>query len=298
MKAKYSLEYAVSLPRFDRTVSWLCWAYNEEELIEDYLLRTDAMLRQTVRDYEIVVVDDCSTDRTNQIVSRLQQHIPEIRLIRNEKNLNVGLSSQKAIHSASKEFLFWQTIDWSYDITLLRIFLELLKSYDVVAGVRRAPVIIADNIRWLKPILAVGRLFGLKHITRRSDTVGKAIVSLINYILVRILFRMPLSDYQNVVFFPTRMIQSIQYESKSSFVNPEGLLKAYWRGASIVEVPISFIPRQKGEAKGTKFKAIRASVTDIFRLWWRWIILGQRGRITKGTIRRLQPAEWEDKTID
>ena len=273
--ARYTMEYARSLPRFDRSVSWLCWAYNEEELIEEYLLRANDLLRNTVEDYEIVVIDDCSTDRTNAMVKGLQERIPQIMLIRNEQNLNVGLSSQKAIQSATKEFLLWQTIDWAYDITLLRVFLELLKSYDIVAGVRRAPVVVADNIRWLKPVLTLGRLFGINHITRRSDTVSKALVSLINYILIRVLFRVPLSDYQNVVFYPRRLIQSITYESKSSFGNPEGLIKAYWQGARIVEVPISFIPRQKGEAKGTKPKAIFSSVSDIFRLWWRWIVLGK-----------------------
>jgi len=132
-----------------------------------------------------------------------------------------------------------------------------------------------------------------KHITRRSDTVGKAVVSLLNYILVRLLFRLPLSDYQNVTFYPTTLIQSIQYEARSSFVSPEGLLKCHWRGASIAEVPISFIPRTGGCAKGTSARAIYASVTDIFHLWWRWMLLGRRGAVSKGAINRLRPEEWE-----
>jgi glycosyltransferase involved in cell wall biosynthesis len=291
----YSMDQIKSMPRFDRSVSWLCWAYNEEALIGAYLERAQALLEETVVDYEIVVIDDCSTDQTNAIVARMQKTNPHIRLIRNVQNLDVGLSSRKAIQSAGKEYLFWQTIDWSYDITNLRIFLEMLKTYDVVAGVRRAPVRMADEIRYFKPLLAFFKLFGVKHVTRRSDTVGKAFVSLFNYILVRIFFRMPLSDYQNVVFYPTKMIQSIQYEARSSFANPEGLLKCYWRGASFAEVPISFIPRTAGEAKGTRLKAIKASVWDIFRLWWRWIILGRRGLVDKGTIRRLRPEEWEQE---
>jgi len=294
MKPKYSLEYAESLPRFDRGVSWLCWAYNEEELIEEYLIRANDMLQKTVLDYEIVVIDDCSTDRTNAIVTLLQKSIPQIRLIRNEKNLNVGLSSQKAIQSATREFLFWQTIDWAYDITLLRVFLELLKSHEIVAGVRRAPVVVANSIRWLKPFLGLMILFGVKHVTRRSDTISKAFVSLTNYILIRVMFRVPLSDYQNVVFYPSKLIQSITCESKSSFTNPECLIKAYWKGSRIAEVPISFIPRQKGEAKGTRLKAIFASITDIFCLWLRWIVLGRRGPVNKGVIRRLRTDEWEN----
>jgi len=290
---RYTLAYADSLPKFDRGVSWLCWAYNEEELIGQYLQKAETLLDQTVEDYEIVVIDDCSTDRTNAIVAEMQRRNPRIRLIRNEQNLNVGLSSRKAIQSARKEYLFWQTIDWAYDISLLRIFLELLKTYDIVAGARRAPVRVADNIRFMKPILALLKLFGVKHLTRRSDTIRKALVSLFNYILIRLLFRVPLSDYQNVVFYPTKLIQSIQYEARSSFTNPEGLIKCHWQGASIAEVPISFIPRTAGEAKGTRFKALFSSVTDIFRLWWQWIVLGRRRAVNNGDIYRLYPEEWE-----
>ena len=281
-----------SMPKFDRSVSLLCWAYNEEQLIGDYLIRADEILNTTVEDYEIVVVDDCSTDRTNKIITTLKDKIPQIKLIRNSVNLNVGLSAQKAFLTATKEYLFWQTIDWSYDISFLRIFLELLKSYDVVAGVRRAPVEVADNIAVVKPILGLLKMFGIKHITKRSDTVPKAIISVINYALIRTLFNVPLSDYQNVVFYPTRLIQSITFESKSSFSNPEALFKCFWKGCSVVEVPISFIPRKAGSAKGTRPKAIQSSVLDIFRLWFKWIILGQREMSRKGNIKRLNPDEW------
>ncbi len=254
-------------------------------------MKANEFLRQTVEDYEIVIVDDCSTDRTNEIIREAMKDIPQIRLIRNRINMNVGYSSKKAINSASKEYLFWQTIDWSYDLSLLRAFLELLKSYDVVAGVRRAPVKAADKA--MEPILGFLKLFGIKHITRRSDTLPKAIISVINYILIRSLFHVPLSDYQNVVFYPRELIQSIALEANSSFTNPEGLIKCYWRGASIIEVPISFLPRQSGDAKGTRPKSIMNSLRDIFRLWFKWIILGQRETVRKGYIKRLDPTEWE-----
>lgn len=288
---RFDTAYLKSLPKFDKSVSWLCWAYNEEELIKDYVIRAHRLLESTVKDYEIVVVDDCSSDRTNEIVRNLQKKIPRIILIRNDTNRNVGFSSQRAIHSATKEYLFWQTIDWSYDISFLRIFLELLDCYDIVLGVRRAPVHTADKRG--RPILDLLKLFDVQHITRRSDTIPKAFVSLINYIMVRSLFGVPLSDFQNVVFYPTRLIQGINFESNSSFTNPEGLIKSYWSGASIAEVPISFLPREAGEAKGTRLRAIDNSVRDIFRLWFKWIILGKRGAIKKGTIKRLNPDEWE-----
>jgi len=277
--------------KFDRSVSLLCWAYNEEDSIQEFLEKATQLMDASIEDYEIILIDDGSKDKTFEIASAFQKKNPRLKIFKNEKNLNVGISSQRAIKRASKEFLFWQTIDWCYDISNLRLFLEYLKTYDIVQGARRKPVEV--KIRLLKPFAAILKLFGMKHLTRRSDTVQKAIVSLINYFLIRLLFRVPLSDYQNVTFYPTKWIQSVKYEAKSSFANPEGLIKSYWNGMSIKEVPISFIPRGKGDAKGAKIKAIVASVKDIFRLWFKWIILGKRGKVKKGKIYRLNPREWE-----
>ena len=271
--------------KFDMSVSLLCWAYNEEDLLIEYLERAARLMDATVEDYEIILIEDGSTDRTYEIAAEFQKRNPMLKIFRNEMNLNVGISSQRAIQKASKEYLFWQTIDWSYDIANLRSFLEYLKTYDIVQGVRRKPVDV--RIRFFKPFALMLKLFGIKHLTRRSDTVSKAIISVINYMLIRLFFRVPLSDFQNITFYPTKWIQSVKYEAKSSFANPEGLIKSYWNGKTIKEVPINFISRAKGEPKGTKPKAIINSVIDIFRLWFKWIVLGKRGLIRKGRVYRL-----------
>jgi len=281
--------------KFDRGVSLLSWAYNEEDGLGDFLERATRLMESACEDYEIVLIDDGSTDRTYEIARAFQEKNPRLRIYQNERNLNVGISSRRAIQRASKEFLFWQTADWGYDISSLRVFLEYLKEYDIVQGVRRRPVQV--RMRLFKPVAALLKLFGLKHLTRRSDTVQKALVSVINYMLIRVLFRVPLSDYQNVTFYPTGWIQSINYEARSSFANPEALIKSYWRGMSFKEVPINFMPRRKGQGKGTKITAIHASVQDILTLWFKWVVLGRRGEIEKGRIDRIDPKEWPESPV-
>jgi len=106
----------------------LAWAYNEEVLIGGFLERALQSLEETVEDYELVLVDDGSTDRTNEIAQGFAARNPRLRVLRNERNMNIGPSFKRAVASARKEFLFWQTVDWSYDLTHLRIFLELLST--------------------------------------------------------------------------------------------------------------------------------------------------------------------------
>lgn len=277
------------LGKFERSVSLVGWGYNEEELVAEFVERAHAMMSQYVEDFEIILVNDGSTDRTGEILAQAAERYPELRVITFSQNRGIGEAANEAISAATKDYLFWQTMDWSYDLTDLRYFLEMTKHYDVVAGVRRSPISSGSTWAFLRRASS--------HIQRRSDNLMKAIVSVSNYLVVRVLFNFPMSDYQNITFYPTRLIQSIKMESRSSFGNPEYLMKSCWKGASILEVPISFIPRIKGEAKGTRVGSILKSVSDILKLWFRWTFVQKLPfQGSKGTIRRLVPSEWNQET--
>ncbi len=225
----------------------LAWAYNEEALIGSFLERALAALEEAVDDYELILVDDGSTDRTNEIAQAHARRNPRLRVITNERNMNIGPSFKRALAAARKEFLFWQTVDWAYDITHLRIFLELLKHYDVVVGIRPVPIRLLTFIPVIRSIYRV---------RARSDNFRKAIVSLGNYYLLRILYGMDFQDFQNIHFYPTAVAQSFTLQGNSSFLAPELLARAMGHGCRFLEVPIFFIPRKGGEAKGTKLRSI------------------------------------------
>jgi len=251
----------VALGKFDRSVSMLSWGYNEELLVGAFLQRAFELLDSTVQDWEIVFVDDCSTDHTPEILRPFAAHEPRLRVIRHERNLNVGMACRTAVASARKEYLFWQTVDWSYDIGKLRIFLELLKHFDAVQGVRPVPIRLMSYIPVLRSIYRV---------QRRSDNIQKALISLGNYYALRILFGVRFHDFQNVTFYSTRRAQELQLVGRTSFVNPEMLLKSYYGGTRFIEVPIRFIPRTQGDPKGTKLKTVLRSVLDTARNWIGW----------------------------
>lgn len=262
------LDAIVPKEKFKRSVSMLTWGYNEEELVGGFLDRATALLDATVEEWEIIVVNDGSRDRTGEILNEYARRDPRIVVIHNERNLNVGQSCKRAIKAANKEYLFWQTMDWSYDLKNLRIFLELLNYYDVVQGIRPTPIRLLSYIPLLRSIYRA---------KKRSDNMQKAIVSLSNYYVLRILFGVKFQDFQNVTFYPSRLIQSVNLEGDSSFLNPECLLRVYEQGATFLEVPIPFIPRTQGEAKGTKVTSIIRSITDIGSNWlkWGWKYRGQ-----------------------
>jgi hypothetical protein len=175
--------------------------------------------------------------------------------------MNIGPSFKRALAAAQKEFVFWQTVDWSYDLSHLRLFLELLKHFDVIIGVRPVPIRLLSYIPVIRSIYRV---------RSRSDNFRKALVSLGNYYLIRILYRMDFHDFQNVHFYQTASLQGLALDGESSFLAPEMMAKMLERGCRFLEVPIPFVPRAMGQGKGTHLLSILRSVRDIWKLWFRW----------------------------
>ena len=246
--------------------SMLGWALNEEESVAEYIDRAETLLRSLTDDFELILIDDGSTDRTAAIVRSCAATRPWLRLVQNDRRRGPGYNTKRAIGLATKDYLFWQTVDWAYDLSHLEASLPYLERYDVLQGVRHGTVSIG-GLLW-----------------RRSDTPYKGLVSIVNYLLIRLLFRLPLYDFQNVTVYPRRLIQSATLESESSFTNPECLLKVWWKGARIKEFPVMFLKRERGTAKGTKPAAVLRSIRDIFGWWFRWIVLGRRADRGRGQV--------------
>ena len=253
-----------SVMRYSLTM--LGWALNEEASLAEYVDRAGALLASVADDYELVLIDDGSTDRTWAIAQECQRRYPWLRVYRNEVNRGAGYNTKRALALATKDYVFWQTVDWAYDITGLMAALPLLERYDVLQGVR-------GNALTLRTIFA-----------HRSDTPYKGLVSWVNYRLIRMLFRLPVSDYQNVTVYPRALIQSVALETESSFTNAECLLKTWWQGASFKEVHVPFVRRSRGTGTGTRPLAIARAVRDIVSWWFRWVVLGRRRHRGRGRV--------------
>ena len=279
-----------SLEKLEHSVSLICYGYNEDELIADFFHKAVETLDFVATDYEIVFVDDCSTDRTWEIAQGFARDNPRIRAFRNDRNRNIGYSFKRGVSLAEKDYLLWQTIDWSYDLSDLRIFLKLLDHFGVVVGVRPVP------IRLLAYIPVVRSIYRVR---TRSDNLTRAMVSLANYYVLRILFGMKVHDFQNIQFHRTKVLQTFELHGESSFLGVEMMIRARSRGLSLIEVPIHFIPRAKGVSKGIRPSAILKSCRDIARNWlswgWRFRLEGRGGH---GRVFRLmEPAFLNEAVI-
>jgi len=253
-------------PRVPFSLSMLGWALNEEDSLGAYIDRAGALLANLTDDYELILLDDGSTDRTWEIAAEHARTCPWVKPYRNERNRGSGYNTKRAISLATKDYVFWQTVDWAYDIRYLMKALGDLAAVDVLQGVRVATTSASGMVG------------------RRSDNPYKGLVSVVNYRLVRTLFQIPLGDYQNVTVYPRTLIQSVTLETESAFTNPECLMKTWWKGATFKEVPVPFIKRQRGRGTGTRPKAIVAAIRDILYWWVQWVVLNRRTHRGRGRV--------------
>ena len=276
-KSKYSL-------------SLISYGYNEQDLLAEFFERALELLGRTTNDFEIIFVDDGSTDDSWHIAQDFATKHPVIRIFRNDRNRNIAYSFKRGAAQAQKEILFWQTIDWSYDISELEIFIRLLDHFDAVIGVRPVPTRLLSYIPILRSVYRV---------RTRSDDFLRACISLANYYLLRILYNVNVHDFQNIQFHRTKEFQTYVFSGESSFLAPEAIIKTLERGFRIIEVPIRFCPRQKGVSKGIRPAALWRSLRDVIGNWFAW---GWRRRFggteRDGKVFRLtEPAMLEDEVI-
>ncbi|MBS3142085.1 glycosyltransferase [Candidatus Woesearchaeota archaeon] len=114
-------------------VSVLIPAYNEEQAILQTLKQLNEVLKRTPLSYEIIVIDDGSTDQTKEV---LQKRTKGIRVIRNPYNLGYGASLKRGLEIAKGEYVLITDADGTYPIKEIPALIAYMYDYDMVVGAR------------------------------------------------------------------------------------------------------------------------------------------------------------------
>lgn len=227
--------------------------YNEEENIDEVVTNIDNYLKFRFGDYEILVINDGSKDKTAEVVRKLQTKIKNLRLIEHPKNLGYAQALRTGFQNAGKELVFYTDSDGQFDINELDKLLPLLEDYDVVTGYR----------------------------IKRQDPMMRIWMGRVYNWAMRLLFGLKLKDIDCAFkLYKRKIFDHIQLRNDIStgVLNLEVFLKATNAGYKISEVGVNHYRRMKGVAtneigKGGKFFAfvkpgvIMKFLSDTIKLW-------------------------------
>jgi dolichol-phosphate mannosyltransferase len=197
-------------------LSVLIPVYNEELGVAEVVRRVAAIPVEK----EIIVVDDCSTDRTPEILAGLQRSIPDLRVIRHPENRGKGAGIRTAMEAATGDCIVTQDADLEYDPDDLPKLLQpiLDGQAKVVYGVR--------SFAGQKPHLRLGNQF-LTWLTN-------------------LLYGLRIHDMETgYKMMHAEVARGLNIECRRFDLEPEITAKIARRGYAIFELPISYKPREE-----------------------------------------------------
>ena len=196
-------------------------AFNEAGNVACVVRGLDETLRGAGVDYEIVIVDDGSSDETPQILERLKGEIGRLRTVTHNGNEGYGKSLRDAFAAAAEDYVFYTDGDGQFDLAQMADFLPLLDGGNAVVGYR------------------VGRAEGP---LRRFFSWGYNL-------LVRVLFGLEVRDIDcSFKFLPRRALQSLELRSDKFFIDTELMVGLRRAGMPVLERGVRHLPRAHGRS--------------------------------------------------
>ena len=213
--------------------------YNEEANVEN---TTAAALRTFTRfcdDFEVIIINDGSSDRTGEIAERLAGEHPQVRAVHNHPNQGYGGALKRGFLEARKELVFYTDGDGQFDFEEIDRLLPLLKKYDIVSAYR----------------------------INRQDPFIRKVNAFCWTTLTNVMFRLWLRDIDCAFkIFPRRLFDRIEMKSTGALIDTEVLARAKRLGYTIGQVGVHHYPRTAGEQTGANLRVILRAFKELFIL--------------------------------
>jgi glycosyltransferase involved in cell wall biosynthesis len=217
-------------------------AYNEEANVTGMVERLAAVLPRVAQDWEIIVVNDGSADRTGEVADRLAAADPHVRVVHHPSNRGYGGALKSGFAASRKAYVFFTDGDGQFDVAEIDRLVAHVPGYDVVVGYR---------------------------LDRAEGGLRKLNAGAWNWLVHR-LFNIPARDVDCAFkLFDRRVLEVVHPEAEGAMISTEMLARTVRAGFRITEVGVHHYPRQHGKPTGANPLVIARAFYELFKLYRR-----------------------------
>jgi glycosyltransferase involved in cell wall biosynthesis len=212
--------------------------FKDERTVRIVAEKALRLLQSIPGEYEIIIIDDGSPDRSGEIADELARQSPLIHVIHHRVNLGYGMAIRSGLASCRYDTICMIDGDDQYEVDDFSKLLKLRDFYDLIITFR------------YKKVYSGVRL----------------VISWVYNKALRILFRTRFRDVSTGIRVVRKaLIDDIRLDSKSPFIGAELAIKAMLKGYRVGEVGIQTFPREFGRGSSTSVKNILATIREMWR---------------------------------
>jgi glycosyltransferase involved in cell wall biosynthesis len=222
------------------SLSFFFPVFNEEADVEPLVRKAQRLLPEVALIWEIIPVNDGSTDGSGTVLSRLAAEDPEhVRPVHHEANQGYGGAVISGYGNARYDFIFFTDGDQQFDLRELPLLIEKVDEGDLILGFRK----------------------------NRRDPLTRKMYGFMWGTLVRMLFGFKARDVNCAFKLVKRSVMDkVKLSSMGAVISTELLAKAHKEGFRFVEVGVTHYPRTAGRQTGANLKVIMRAFKELFKL--------------------------------
>lgn len=218
------------------SVGVLC--YNEAGSLEQVVTQLRDVMQKITNTFEIIIVDDCSTDGSGDIAKSLKDRFAEVNTVIHEQNKGIGGALRSIYENSKYENIAFIPGDGQFDVTEYIPYAEVPDGYFVS--------------------------FYRKENT--SYSLFRNILSLFNKQLNKIFIGIDLRDVNWTKIYKKVDIDQLDLQLTSSLIESEICAKLLFLGRKVIEVESKYLPRTYGQSKGSSFAIVKKAMKDTWVL--------------------------------
>jgi glycosyltransferase involved in cell wall biosynthesis len=213
--------------------------YNEQDNVTRTVEQALAVLKKINADFEVIIVDDGSSDATGQIADEISRRESTVKVVHHHPNLGYGAALQSGFKAATKKLVFFTDGDGQFDISEMPPLLPLMEQFDIVCCYRLNR---QDNL------------------IRRFN--GWAWTKLVCFLL-----NIKIRDVDCAFkLYKREIFDNIRMSSMGALINAEILARAVRKGYSITQKGVHHYPRTAGTQTGANLKVILRAFKELYKL--------------------------------